>query len=343
MAEFTEQHLLGLKPEDQAYDVHDTEELAIRVFPNGIKTWVYIYKAGDFSRRRTLGIFPEMSFEAAQAELPTARKIAVLAQNLEKRTEYNPSATVVIRESSRPQVSFWKQGNVIAAAGAAILGFIALLILIASQHEPLTETLGDATPTKQNDQEVKLEPIIVKSKRIQEPLPEPLLEPLEEITISITRMFPDTVADADSIETPRRVYTPVALEVVEEPKQMHPTAEVIKRAQFASNVINREPVDELNTPQLTWKDPEPKYFHFFTEFYDAEGQTLSHNWYLNDQLQTTVSFDVKSPYRWRTYSKKRVTADLVGEWRVDVINEAGHVLHSDTLSLLPQRTLADTN
>ena len=119
MAEFTEQYVLGLEPKSEPYDVTESDELAVRVFPNGIKTWVFLFRVGKFTRSRTLGIFPEMTVDTARGEIPTARKIAALAQDLETRDEASGSTTAIIKQQAENKGLF-NRGNVLAAGAAAV-------------------------------------------------------------------------------------------------------------------------------------------------------------------------------------------------------------------------------
>lgn len=339
MPELTEQYILSLAPKDQAYDMRHDDELAIRVFPNGIKTWVFIYKVNDFERRRTLGIFPEMSLEQAVGELVTARKIAALARDLEVRQDVTGSTTVVLKESSEHGRPLWQRGNILAAAAAAVIGVLALVAMIASQHEPSTATLGETPvvdPISEQSTDEESVAASVATPKIVESVDTPVLDDLKEIQIGIEKRYPEVYV------TPLPEVTEPPVSAVIEDRPVIDVEPEIRRAQFASAVENREPVDQMAALQLTWQEPDPKHFHFFTEFYNAEDQVFHHRWHLNGELISSVSFTVKSPYRWRVYSKKRVTSDLVGEWRVDVTDDSGNVLHSDSLNLVPERTLADT-
>lgn len=69
---FNEKKAAGLKPEAKRYEMRDSTPgvrgLALRVSPQGRKTWVLIRWDGRQMRRFTLGVFPEMSVSDAQEE-----------------------------------------------------------------------------------------------------------------------------------------------------------------------------------------------------------------------------------------------------------------------------------
>ncbi len=337
MAEFTEQHVLGLEPKSETYDVPESKELAVRVFPNGIKTWVFVYQVGDFKRSRTLGIFPEMGLESARAEVPTARKIAALAQDLEQRTDTYASTTTVIRQHAEDKGLF-RRGPLLAASAAAAVALIALLALIVSQHEPVTTSQSDSSPTDTRFLNIAAE---------KRPLP---VRPTPSLAQIIVNVPPRALALNPYWLTIESEDRPALMMASTEPV-LAPTTpstpltgdqeSLISRAQFSTAVEAREPTDKLETVQLTWKGNTPRFFHYFSEFVGADGKTLSHSWYLNNKLQSTIDFHVGSPHRWRVYSKKRIAPDQLGEWRVDITDSNGVVLKSESFVLLRERTLAN--
>ncbi|MEM7281490.1 MAG: DUF2914 domain-containing protein [Pseudomonadota bacterium] len=345
MAEFTEQYVLGLEPKKEAYDVSESDELAIRVFPNGIKTWVFLFKIGEFTRSRTLGIFPDMSPQQARDEVPTARKIATLARDLEKRDEPIGSTTAVIKEEATPRSRF-KKGNVLAAGLAAVVALITLLTLIISQHQPAT-TVVQSNPEVDVDADMLL---VETSIRVLPTKP----------TVSLASLVIDTQERSIDFEPDWLRFDPDPRQIMlvsrnpelqlSQAKRDDAFAQVeefqvkdpkVKRAQFASNIQDREPVDQLETVQVVWDGTEARYFHYFSEFVGAGGESFSHNWYLENQLQSTVEFRVKSPHRWRVYSKKRIAPGQLGEWRVDITDADGRVLNSESFVLLRERRLAN--
>lgn len=73
MTQPTPSQIDALKPQERRYDLPIEDDFVISVLPNGIKTWVYLYASDGRVQRRTLGVYPDMSPEAARVSLEAAR------------------------------------------------------------------------------------------------------------------------------------------------------------------------------------------------------------------------------------------------------------------------------
>lgn len=58
---------------------------------------------------------------------------------------------------------------------------------------------------------------------------------------------------------------------------------------------------------------------------DEEETTITHVWYQNDVKSGEYELPVKGG-KWRTYSKKMIDKESVGNWRVQAIDKEGNVL-----------------
>ncbi len=103
-------------------------------------------------------------------------------------------------------------------------------------------------------------------------------------------------------------------------------AEGVARSAFTSAIDNREPVDEIS--QL---DTDSSRVYFFTEIKGLKGQTISHRWEQNGEVQATVDFAIGGD-RWRVWSSKNLEPAFTGEWQVMVVDEAGNVLSQDSFN-----------
>ena len=130
-------------------------------------------------------------------------------------------------------------------------------------------------------------------------------------------MPPEALADSPPED-------PVVVEQVPDP--LPPG--VIARAQFTSEVVQREPTDQLE--QLTTDYAEVS---FFTEFVGLEGHSLTHRWEYGGRVISEVPFEIGGP-RWRVYSTKTLAPEWIGEWTVSVLDSAGRVLERRTLEYL---------
>ena len=104
-----------------------------------------------------------------------------------------------------------------------------------------------------------------------------------------------------------------------------PTGEV-KRAVFCSGVAEREPIDEVTTLAA----PADKVF-FFTELIGMAEKTVTHKWSLDGQAMGDVAISVGAD-RWRCYSTKTLAAGMAGTWTVEVVDDAGNKLATQSFT-----------
>lgn len=102
----------------------------------------------------------------------------------------------------------------------------------------------------------------------------------------------------------------------------------VARAQFTRHIKNLEPVDAVST--LT---NDATRIVYFTEIHDMAGQTVTHRWEYNGKIILEVPIEVGSG-RWRAYSTKTLLPSWTGEWKVSVVDAAGHTLSVNTFSYL---------
>jgi len=103
----------------------------------------------------------------------------------------------------------------------------------------------------------------------------------------------------------------------------------VNRAQFTSQIENREPVD-----QLVSVPAEMQKAFYFTELLDFKGDTITHQWMFQGQEMYRLNFDVKGP-RWRVWSSKRMLPRWNGSWTVNILDANGKTIHSDSFVYLP--------
>jgi len=115
----------------------------------------------------------------------------------------------------------------------------------------------------------------------------------------------------------------------------------VARAQFTSDVQNREPVDKL-TSLLNDK----KQVYFFSEIKDGANSRVTHRWEYQNKTVHELGFDIGGN-RWRVYSSVNVLPEQTGDWKVTVLDQSGAVLDTETLkvevpSAAPAATPAST-
>jgi len=98
------------------------------------------------------------------------------------------------------------------------------------------------------------------------------------------------------------------------------TSDAIKRAVFTTAVVEREPVDQLDSLG-TGVDS----VYFFTEVMGMEGEQVTHRWMRDGETMAEVTMPIGGP-RWRVYSKKTLLPEWTGAWTVEVLDGEGRKL-----------------
>lgn len=99
----------------------------------------------------------------------------------------------------------------------------------------------------------------------------------------------------------------------------------VARAQFSTNVIDREPIDDIG-PTVRVEYSEIQRVYFFTDLRDMSGSQVVHQWKLDGENQADVTFEIGGD-RWRVWSSKRLLPGFDGKWSVDIILD-GQVIES---------------
>lgn len=89
----------------------------------------------------------------------------------------------------------------------------------------------------------------------------------------------------------------------------------VSRAQFTSEIIDREPtnyIDKLSSDQTQ--------VSYFTELSDLQGHSVTHQWVYNDEVIFEKTFNVGGS-RWRVWTSKTLQPDLKGLWVVNTLDE----------------------
>ena len=55
---------------------------------------------------------------------------------------------------------------------------------------------------------------------------------------------------------------------------------------------------------------------------------IKHLWYYENKLITSVTYNIKTSYNYRSWSKKTILPSQIGQWRVDIIDNRDRVLGS---------------
>ncbi|MBR7887560.1 DUF2914 domain-containing protein [Marinomonas sp. A79] len=91
----------------------------------------------------------------------------------------------------------------------------------------------------------------------------------------------------------------------------------VARAQFTTDVIDREPIDNVGSV-IKVEYGEIQRVYFFTDLRDMSGGQVVHRWTLDGEEQAEIAFDIGGD-RWRVWSSKRLMPGFDGKWSVDIL------------------------
>ena len=99
----------------------------------------------------------------------------------------------------------------------------------------------------------------------------------------------------------------------------------IVRALLTSDLIDKEPIDNVSSPIYVNKIDATKIY-YFTEIIDMKGQYLYHLWLLNDNIIFTRKINILGN-RWRASTSKLIPYYKLGFWKVRLIDTEGNILN----------------
>ena len=102
----------------------------------------------------------------------------------------------------------------------------------------------------------------------------------------------------------------------------------VSRAALTRAVVNREPVDNIT------EETDLKHIYFFTELKGFMGEKVFHRWVFNGEVVKETEFEVGGP-RWRVWSSATLVPNLLGEWKVYVVDITGRVIREAIFDYVP--------
>ena len=102
MSPLSDEYIRSLEPETLRYDVTIFDDFVISVLPNGIKTWAFLYDYEGRKRRKTLGVYPDMSYAQAEDALDNVRgMIAKLGGDIKDSAVEDDMPVVTVPEQAK--------------------------------------------------------------------------------------------------------------------------------------------------------------------------------------------------------------------------------------------------
>lgn len=348
MPHFNDDYFRDLPPRERRYDTPVADQLVFSVFPNGVKAWVHVYPCDDFVRRRTMGLFPEMGYQAALATLEQSRRIAELD-------------AMQTRSPRRARVPYGKYAGV----GLAAAALAAALTLVLTRNDPPQETPTATGSVPQTAAQIREQPGSVEQVQapaareadapaeapapVDDPAGEPsgrdtaavetdAVHPREETAATAGTSAPAPAEDGDVLPLPpgtgaagtRVTAAPTADDV---PSDTGATAIAVTRAILTTDVRDHEPADELSG---TFRRPQedPFRIYFFTELTGRPGDSVTHRWQRDGVTVAERRFSIGDGARWRVFSSKYIPPAGAGEWQAMVIDGTGRVIETRTLEIV---------
>ena len=104
----------------------------------------------------------------------------------------------------------------------------------------------------------------------------------------------------------------------------------VERIYICEGIKDREP----RAPKKSFIFKKPFSLFCFTEIKDARKEcSIKHVWYHEQKKIQEISLYVRGK-RWRTWSRKLITKEMKGEWRVDILDENNKLLSSISFVVL---------
>ena len=109
-----------------------------------------------------------------------------------------------------------------------------------------------------------------------------------------------------------------------QPVQPYRTTMTVRDIQICKRIKNRNPVDTDN-----YFTNNVDTLFCYTRIQNTGGkQELAHLWYYDNQIVTTVRYNIKTSNIYRSWTRKTIFSHQIGTWRVDVLDSADVVIGS---------------
>ena len=118
-----------------------------------------------------------------------------------------------------------------------------------------------------------------------------------------------------------------------QPVQPYRTTMTVRDIQICKRIKNRNPVDTDN-----YFTNNVDTLFCYTRIQNTGGkQELAHLWYYDNQIVTTVRYNIKTSNIYRSWTRKTIFPHQIGTWRVDVLDSADLVIGSKSFYITDGR------
>ena len=98
----------------------------------------------------------------------------------------------------------------------------------------------------------------------------------------------------------------------------------LKEIMICRGVYKRNPIK----PGFKFTNNVDSLFCYTKISNSGSKQEIKHVWYYEEKLITSVVYNIKTSYNYRSWSKKNISSNQVGLWRVDVVDSKEQILGS---------------
>ena len=104
----------------------------------------------------------------------------------------------------------------------------------------------------------------------------------------------------------------------------------LKEIMICRGVYKRNPIK----PGFSFSNNVDSLFCYSKISNSGPKQEIKHIWYFNEKLITSVIYNIKTSYNYRSWSKKNISSKQVGKWRVDIVDSKNRVLGSRNFEII---------
>jgi DUF2914 family protein/tetratricopeptide repeat protein len=219
------------------------------------------------------------------------------------------------RTPPRKPVRRFPRPIVVGVAGALSFAMLAVTVRWFRSSDPGNSSLPGRTQTSAASQAPPSGPV------------EPERKPQEVTTEPRTALPPDSPR---SIAHDSKSVAPESgSSVTRESRASAPSPPVVVTIAEA-HLCRRLSTSDWRCDQIS-NPVEPGLLFFYTRVNASNSTTVEHRWYHDDRLSQSVELRIQaSPGTgYRTYSRRTVTAESAGNWRVEVRTKDGSLLHEE--------------
>ena len=117
--------------------------------------------------------------------------------------------------------------------------------------------------------------------------------------------------------------------LVNEKKDTDYSSIKLKDIMICQSVYKRNPV----RPGFEFTNNVDSLFCYTKISNSGEKKEIKHIWYYKDEKITSVVYNIKTSYNYRSWSRKTILPNQIGKWRVDIVDDKENVLGSSEFSI----------